>query len=45
MQTFPQGVKVQGFYLTLISEAGLWYESLRATAVVCKLSAGSNIPE
>ena len=27
--TFPEGVKVQRFCLTLVGEAGLWYESLR----------------
>ena len=26
---FPEGVKVQHFYLTLIGEAKLWYQSLR----------------
>ena len=26
---FPEGVKVQHFYLTLVGEARLWYESLR----------------
>ena len=26
---FQEGVKVQHFCLTLIGEAGLWYESLR----------------
>ena len=26
---FPEGVKVQGFSLTLVGEARLWYESLR----------------
>ena len=29
---FQQGVKVQGFCLTLIGEARLWYESLRPIA-------------
>ena len=27
--TFPEGVKVQRFWLTLVGEAGIWYESLR----------------
>ena len=26
---FPEGVKVQHFYLTLVGETRLWYESLR----------------
>ena len=30
---FPEAVKVQRFCLTLVSEAGLWYESLRPIAV------------
>ena len=30
---FPEGVKVQRFYLTLVGEARLWYESLRPIAL------------
>ena len=30
---FQEGVKVQGFCLTLVGEARLWYESLRPRAV------------
>ena len=30
---FPEGIKVQRFCLTLVSEARLWYESLRPIAV------------
>ena len=30
---FPEVVKVQRFYLTLVGEARLWYESLRPIAV------------
>ena len=29
----PEGVKVQKFYLTLVGEARLWYESLRPIAL------------
>ena len=30
---FPEAVKVQRFYLTLVGEARLWYKSLRSRAV------------
>ena len=30
---FPEGIKVQRFFLTLVGEASLWYESLRPTAL------------
>ena len=30
---FPEGVKVQRFYLTLVEEVRLWYESLRPIAL------------
>ena len=30
---FPEGVKVQRFYLTLVGEARLWHESLRPIAL------------
>ena len=32
---FPEGVKVQHFYLTLLGETRLWYESLRPIKVDC----------
>ena len=31
--TFPEGVKVQGFCLSFVGEARLWYESLRPIAL------------
>ena len=32
IHTFPEGVKVQQFYLILVGEARLWYEPLRPIA-------------